>query len=1163
MRWLTLIAAVCLVTSGFAADLVPTPVATAGMTDTPPVIDGSLADECWVEDAARLQGFVIPDMSALAPMQTHGFVCWDAAKLYVAARCEEPNIDGLAAQMVERDDSVWKDDSVELFLDMNHDRQSFAHVIVNSIGTVYDDITPGTADWNADIETAASVDETGWSVEMAITFESLGGAPEPGEVWGFNLARERRAGEEAPLSIWSPTYAKFLEPQRFGEILFAAEPGGFEWELLDRPAFGLCDIGLFADRDVTPALRLMRDWPEGLERDWPTPAPEISPGVEEAMIEGLDIAWTGRYRIVDGSEYALVVEQAAGDATLFRQTIPITITPEPRTAQLASSVLALAGRAEQLGPLTGELRALIADSEAAIDTFVQENLEREGPMPQQQWAEIASMQEALLAQISGLSYIVWTQSPLLDLARDQMPPSLKPDPTIYLRACGNELESGAFIVTNLSEELFEGRFTVDPLRLVGGEAFDASAEENLLANGDFLADADDDGTPDGWSAAATNGEWTMVEQPDGSTAFVLSGNGPTSVNFRQRVELKAGQRYTLVAEISAQDVVGGAHVHVINNGWTWSTSVTPLTPTSPRQQYSRSFVAPDADFFQVVLRLDNDTGGTVRFHNIRLVEGGVETVEFDPAHSLTAYQAEYQPLRSGKSVADPLPVMDEARSLLVAPGESRQVFLTLDTATLPPGDYATSIRIRPYDHRQPQKVVPLRLTVLPARLPELMPISVFNWDYARNERYVEDLAEHETTCFLMSTSPRMRFDDEGNPEGQVDWSDYDELLQVKLRAARERGGIVVFSYGIVRDFHRVMSGRHGWEFMSEPWKRAFRAWVLEFERHMRDDIGMDYDEYTVQLWDEATHHNAEMTTEAGHFIREFAPNMSLCMDGMQDPDEIRMLDPVIDVWIPHHNALYGRAWSDEARRLYSELSARGEPVWTYTCSTQMKALDPLDYYRLKEWRVWDLGVEGSCYWAYNSWRGDPWNDFDGEIADCGAIYEGPGEPITSRRWEATRDGREDYKTMWLLREAARATDAETAARVTALIDSLVDEAIANREDVEAFERIRARLLDVVERHCGENPPKLTAAPSFEAIPAGVRCEWETDRPASGMLLYRVPGDADWREVDFEAASTHETVLRDMPAKRSGQWYLLWWDERGATGADLSGLRPEGYFHTGE
>ncbi len=1141
----------------FAAEMVPTPAATAGMAAAPPTIDGALDDACW-QTAAILGDFVELDASRLYSPATEARVCWDAANLYVGVRCEEPRMKAIKVQMKARDDAVWRDDCVELFIDTNLDRTSYYHLAINALGTVWDEQRPGSADWNADVQAAGSRSEDAWTIEVAIPLADIGGA-QAGDRWGLNVARERQATGSNELSAWSPTYGKFLVPERFGELLLSDQPGGFHWEPLTPPLFGPLQIALHSASDVQPALRLIRDWPEGAARDWQVPEPTVT-AVDDAPAEGFAHKWLGAARIVDGSEQALVIEQRAGDELLFRQAVPISISPQPNLPLLARETSALAGRATSLPELGEELSKLIADASGAVEQFVQSNLQREEPMTQQQWASEAARQSALLTRMSGMSCVVWTQSPLLDLDRHAAPPSLQPDPTVRIVACGNEVESGALNITNLAESTFEGRLTIANLKLGGGTGFDPNAE-SLLTNGDFTADANADGIPDGWSVTSRDGSFALEEQPDGSTALVLSGDGETGVVLRQRVQLEPGQRYTLVAEMSAQDLPGASgYVHVINSGWTWSTGVSPLTPRSAADEYSVSFAPRPSELHQVVLRLASASGGAIRYHNVRLVPGGVEQVAFSP-DCITFHEAEYQELRVGRTVCDPLPVMNEARVIRVAPGESRQVFLSVDSSALPPGDYSATMQLRPHDSELPLKAIPLRLTVLPVRLPERMPIATFNWDYARNERYVEDLAAHHTNSYLLNTATRMTFDAEGNVTGEADWSSYDKLLQVKLRHARANGGIIVFSYGIVRDFETRMRSQHGWEFMSAPWEKAFRAWVAEFERHMREDIGMTHEEYAVQIWDEATHTNAELALRGGQLCREVVPEMRLCMDGAQSPDEVRMLDPVVDLWIPHQTALYARDWSEELREVYRQIAEAGEPVWTYTCSTNMKMLSPLDYYRLKEWRVWDLGLGGSCYWAYNSWRGDPWDDFDGEIADCGSIYDGPSGPVTSRRWEATRDGREDYMAMHRLREVSRMQGAQAADEVEALLGELVAKVLAARQDLAVFEEARGRLLDALVAHCGEGVPPLTLAPEFTWTGEALQVRWAADAMTEGLLRYRVPGDARWREARFEEADTHEATLSDLPAMRDVEWYLIYWDQRGATGAELSGLRSEGWAGT--
>ncbi len=1159
MRRFALITLIALLSASIcAAQRVPTPAATAGMTDTPPTIDGVLDDPAW-KSATLLRDFVELDASRRYTPTTEALVTWDADYLFVGIRCEEPNMHSIRARMTERDQAVWRDDCVELFIDTNLDRTSYYHFAVNAIATVFDEERPGSAEWDADVTVAAVRGEDEWTVEIAIPLADLGGA-EPGDRWGFNVTRSRTtAGLRAELSAWSPTYGRFLVPERFGELLLAEEPGDFRWEFVDQPIFGPCALALHSARDAAPTIDLLHDWPAGVSRDWEMPQPTVT-AAEDAAGEGLAHSWRGGYRIVDGGERALVVEQRDGDELLFRQALPLSINPTPQLPLLVRETSGLERRLDDLPDLETELAQLVTDAQAALTEFIQENLQREEQMTQAEWATLSASQGALLTRISGLSCVVWTQSPLLDVERHGPPPGLQPDPTIRIVACGNEIESGVINITNLAEGLFEGRLTMGDLRLTSGEGVDADAE-NLLRNGDFAAGADDNSVPAGWMATGGNGSWALEEQDDGSTAFVLSGTGQTGLVFRQNVDLEQGTTYTLLAEMSAQDLpAGSGHTHVINHGWTWSRSISPLTPHSGRQRYTTSFSVAESGRYQVVLRLSSDAGGTIRYHDVRLVEGGIEQVTF-AQDCISFFQAEYQDLRVGRTVADPLPEMNEARVVHVAPGETRQVFLNVDTSALPPGDYTASILLRPFDRELPRKSIPLRLTVLPVRLPDLMPIATYNWDYARNERYVEDLVAHHTNSFLLDTHPRMNFDAEGNVTSEADWSSFDRLAHVKLEAARENGGIILFAYGIVRDFERRMHSQHGWEFMSEPWKRAFRTWVEEFDRHMREDLGMDYEEYAVQIWDEATGHDAELSLQGGLFIREIVPEMRLCMDGAQNPDEIRMLDPVVDLWIPHQSALYTRDWAEEAREVYAEIAARGIPVWTYTCATHMKSLCPLDYYRLKEWRVWDLGVSGSCFWAYNSWREDPWDDFDGTIADCGTVYDGPDRPITSRRWEATRDGREDYKMMHLLREVARMQGAEAADRVEALIDSLVAEVLAAPEDISVFERARARLLDVLVAHCGEGAPDLEAAPKFTWTGDALRLNWAANAMTEGLLCYRVPGEDRWRKVRFESADEHEVTLSDLPPLRNVEWYLLWWDHRGATGADLSGLRTDGWIRT--
>jgi len=125
----------------------------------------------------------------------------------------------LVANSTEPGPNVWQDDCVELFLDPDRDRREPLQLVVNCIGVPQDNLGGG-AKAAGEIWTAAAGREEGtWTVEMRVPWGRLGvGLPREGDLWGFNVARERRAQPE--LSEWSCTYANFHRADRYGDLVF-------------------------------------------------------------------------------------------------------------------------------------------------------------------------------------------------------------------------------------------------------------------------------------------------------------------------------------------------------------------------------------------------------------------------------------------------------------------------------------------------------------------------------------------------------------------------------------------------------------------------------------------------------------------------------------------------------------------------------------------------------------------------------------------------------------------------------------------------------------------------------------------------------------------------------------------------------------------------------
>ena len=220
-----------LIAAGVAAgesSPVPVAVATCPAARTEIRIDGKMDEAAW-EHATAATHFAIFNSTKLASPQSIARFCHDEAHLYVHVTFPEPAMDKLVARARNRDGVVWFDDSVEVFIDPRHDHRHYFQFVVNSLSTGFDRSAEFEG-WNGQWEAKARVGKTSWSIEMAFPFATLGiERPEPGQIIGFNVCRERYAGQRQ-LSSWSPVRGSFHDCPNFGHLVFAGAgdllPGG-------------------------------------------------------------------------------------------------------------------------------------------------------------------------------------------------------------------------------------------------------------------------------------------------------------------------------------------------------------------------------------------------------------------------------------------------------------------------------------------------------------------------------------------------------------------------------------------------------------------------------------------------------------------------------------------------------------------------------------------------------------------------------------------------------------------------------------------------------------------------------------------------------------------------------------------------------------------------
>lgn len=212
---------------------------TCPKVNIPPIIDGCLDGDAWSHPQAV--SLVLSEDGATASKPTNVKLCWDDDHLYAAFACIDQDIWGT---MLNRDDPIWNEEVVEIFLSPDGDLTHYYELNVSPRNVVFDaeinasiddpPVFEGRKEWDiAGLRTAVIVDGTlddrndvdsVWTAEIAIPFSSLGRqTPNIGEKWRGNLYRIDLSPAPAEFQAWSPTLvspANFHRPSRFGTIVF-------------------------------------------------------------------------------------------------------------------------------------------------------------------------------------------------------------------------------------------------------------------------------------------------------------------------------------------------------------------------------------------------------------------------------------------------------------------------------------------------------------------------------------------------------------------------------------------------------------------------------------------------------------------------------------------------------------------------------------------------------------------------------------------------------------------------------------------------------------------------------------------------------------------------------------------------------------------------------
>ncbi len=189
------------------------------------------------KEGVRLEKFVTM-MNEPVKAPTAATLRWEDQGLTVIFDCEDKELKFLPTRERDHED-IWKDDNVDVFLDIGRRRNTidnrWVHVIVTANGVEYDERGPlvywkttaepykANVGWNLPgLKTRVEKTGKGWRAEIFIPWEAIGGEPAVGEVWGFNL--NRTVWPEEEYQALSPTRGTFYNSDTWKILFFTAKP---------------------------------------------------------------------------------------------------------------------------------------------------------------------------------------------------------------------------------------------------------------------------------------------------------------------------------------------------------------------------------------------------------------------------------------------------------------------------------------------------------------------------------------------------------------------------------------------------------------------------------------------------------------------------------------------------------------------------------------------------------------------------------------------------------------------------------------------------------------------------------------------------------------------------------------------------------------------------
>ena len=387
----------------------------------------------------------------------------------------------------------------------------------------------------------------------------------------------------------------------------------------------------------------------------------------------------------------------------------------------------------------------------------------------------------------------------------------------------------------------------------------------------------------------------------------------------------------------------------------------------------------------------------------------------------------------GEESWDALPELDESGVVSIPSLSSREVWIDLEIESSAKGKQQLTFTIQslngagvldaptnPHEVPAPETKVDVALDILPFTMAPSSDFRMCTWSPSTGPE-IPSLLAHGNNVFLLP-NPICKYNEKNELNG-FDYSAQDLVL------AQFKGKEVFL---LVNGLPAIKA-----EFASEGYKKQFNTYLKELVAHL-SSFGFGLNQFALYPIDEPGGSGWKAVNQLvkfGEIANEANPAVMIYQDGGGELPMFQAMSKSVNIWSPSID------WVADKTPEMDIMRTKKKFLWSYNCSyassrpvgPNIKNINLIYEFRTAALVASRNGVSGIGFWCYNLVAENPWSRVKLEY---NLVYPGKTKSITSRRWEAVREGIEDYRILAALKNSM--TDAKLDSSVRKSIDHLLN-----------------------------------------------------------------------------------------------------------------------------